>query len=57
MYVYVSKYIGQISLDTRADLKWNVYINTKNQLADLLTKALQGFVLRPLYWRLGLLHC
>ena len=33
------------------------YINTKNQLADLLTKALQGFVLRPLYWRLGLLHC
>lgn len=31
-----------------------VYINTKNQLADLFTKALQGFVLRPLYRRLGL---
>lgn len=33
------------------------YISTKHQLADLLTKALQGFVLRPLYRRLGLLHC
>ena len=30
------------------------YVDTKNQLADLFTKALQGFVLRPLYRRLGL---
>jgi len=30
------------------------YINSKKQLADIFTKALQGFVLRPLYRRLGL---